>query len=127
MRKFKFEKLIRDDIAETILKHGGKVDYRILSDDEYIDELEKKLVEEGEELSGAKHEDLKEEIADIQEIIDNLLEALKSSREELDKIKLEKIKEKGSFKKRMFVHTVELPDNHEWMDYYVKKYPEIKD
>lgn len=39
-------KLVRDKIPEIIIAHGKKPITRILNDDEYIEELDKKLNEE---------------------------------------------------------------------------------
>lgn len=130
MKKFKFQKLIRDKIPGDIGREGGKVVSRILNDDEYLIELKKKLAEESEELFEAGPEKLVGEISDIQEIIDNMLEVLKIPKSELAKKQKEKNEKYGSFRKRIFVKEIELPENHKWLDYYLSnpdRYSEIKD
>ena len=129
MRKFKFSKLIRDKIADAIVKAGGKVNQRILDDKEYIEELKKKLVEEARELENAPQEDLLEEICDVQEIIDYLVEVLQSSQKEIERIRKQKEEKAGSFKRRIYVETVEVPDDYQWIPHYLsdpERYPEIK-
>lgn len=108
---------------------GGETNSRVLSDEEYVDELKKKLLEEVKELFRAKPQKLVEEIADVQEIVDNMLEALKTSKEEIKEKQDSKNNERGSFRKRIYIDTIEIPEDDEWLDYYLAnpdKYPEIK-
>lgn len=41
-----YNKLVRDNIPEIMIKNGAKPVTRILSDNEYLEELNKKLLEE---------------------------------------------------------------------------------
>jgi len=50
VRKFRFSKLVRDKIVEDIISNSGTPRWKTLSGREYIQELKKKLVEEGLEL-----------------------------------------------------------------------------
>lgn len=131
MRKFGFKKLVRDKIVENIISAGHKPDWKVLSDSEFVEELKKKIVEEASEVPRTdKPEEIVEELADIQEIIDNLLEVLKVSKTEFAKIQKQKKNEKGgSFKKRQYVETVETSDEvTKWVQYYLDnpdKYPEL--
>lgn len=129
MYKFKVAKLVRDKIAEEMIA-SENAGYRKLDDKEYVEELKKKILEEAKELLPVKKKDkIIKELGDIQEVIDTLIQALKSSRQELkDKQKREN-KKSGGFKKKIYIETVELGDDHEWLDYYLKnpdKYPKIK-
>lgn len=129
MRKFRFSKLVRDKIVDGIKNSGNKPIYRRLRKTEYIKELIKKMLEESEELPKTKSKELIEEIADIQEIIDNILEVLGVTKVELKKEQRRKNKKAGSFKKRLFIDYVEMKEGAEWIKYYLKhpkKYPEIK-
>lgn len=63
-----YNKLVRDRIPEIIENSGKKFTTRILGDNEYINELKKKLVEEMEEYQQTEtNEDALEELADILE------------------------------------------------------------
>jgi predicted house-cleaning noncanonical NTP pyrophosphatase (MazG superfamily) len=47
MKKFSFKKLVRDNVLEAMLKDQEQnPNYRTLSDDEFLIELKKKLLEE---------------------------------------------------------------------------------
>ena len=65
-----FNKLVRDKIPEKI-KNNGEVPYtRVLSDEEFRIELEKKLLEEcNEVLKAVSLEDRVEELADVLEVL----------------------------------------------------------
>lgn len=129
MRRFIFKKLIRDKVLDDMLKSGQEPLYHVMEDEEYLSELKKKLIEEAYELSSASPAQLLEEIADLQEVIDCLVEASKSTREDISKIQSQKITKKGSFKRRIYVQSAGGPDGSKFLDYYLKspdKYPEIK-
>ena len=129
MRKFKFSKLVRDKIVEDIISNGGKPKWKTLSNKEYIHELKKKLVEETLELLNAEGSEIPEELADVQEIIDNLLAALVITKNKFTEIQKKKNHKRGSFKKRQYIDTVEVEDSAEVVKFYLDhpdKYPEVK-
>lgn len=69
-----YNKLIRDKIPEITKADGWISKTRVLNKKEYIIELRKKILEEAKELSeGSGHDNLIEELSDIQEIIDAIL------------------------------------------------------
>lgn len=129
MHKFKIAKLVRDKIAEKMIA-SENADYKVLDDKKYIEELKKKVLEEAKELLPVKDKKkIVKELADIQEIIDTLIQALKSSKGKLREKQREENKKWGFFKKRLYIETIELDEVHEWLDYYLRnsdKYPEIK-
>jgi predicted house-cleaning noncanonical NTP pyrophosphatase (MazG superfamily) len=130
MRKFRFAKLVRDNIVDAIVSKGNTPKWRTLSDQEYIDELKKKLVEESAELVGASNEEVVTELADIQEIMDNLLEVLTVSKGELIAAQNQKNDKNGSFKKRLYIDVVEVGTGASEIEYYLKypeKYPEVRE
>ena len=131
MRRFKFSKLVRDKIVENIISVGNKPNWRVLSDTEFIRELKNKIVEESAEVP--RNNDPKavvEELADLQELIDSLLLAFGVSKKEFSKIRRNKNKERGAFKKRLYIEDVETTNKvTKWVKYYLDnpdKYPEIK-
>jgi predicted house-cleaning noncanonical NTP pyrophosphatase (MazG superfamily) len=70
------EKLVRDKIAEFVLKERGEVlNTRLASPEEYMQMLRNKLVEEAREvLEASTKEELAEELADLLEVMKALAE-----------------------------------------------------
>lgn len=129
MKRFGFNKLVRDKIVPNMIAQGRSPDYKILSDEEYVQELKKKIVEEASEVVVSDREHLPREVADIQEIIDILLGVLKINKRQLKNIGSKRVKEAGSFKKRYFVKTVGAQEGSEWLEYFLShpdRYPEVK-
>ena len=67
-----FNKLVRDKIPKIIKNNNEEPITRILNDEEYKIELEKKLLEEYNEVLNATGGDYLEELADMLEVIDAL-------------------------------------------------------
>ncbi len=92
-------KLVRDLIPD-IIKADGKVPItRILSEDEYIRELDNKLNEEVAEYQADKSI---EEMADVLEVLFAVCEARGYSVEQLMTVRQEKQDKRGGFKNRIF-------------------------
>lgn len=99
-----YNKLVRDKIPEIISNNNGKPVCRILNENEYKKELDKKLLEEVKEYL---KDDNSEEIADILEVLHAILEYKNVSIEEIEKIRLSKKEKRGAFEKRIFLENVE--------------------
>ena len=93
-----YEKLVRDNIPDIIKKSGKDCVIEIMDDEEYVEELNKKLAEEVDEhlISGSI-----EEIADIMEVIHSILEVKNISFEEVEKLRVEKREKRGGFKNKI--------------------------
>jgi predicted house-cleaning noncanonical NTP pyrophosphatase (MazG superfamily) len=100
-----YPKLVRDKIPEIIEKDTGqKPETRTLEGEEFQKYLLKKMVEESAELRNVKDkEHLAEELADIFEIIDELLSANQLKLEEIREIQKQKAERRGGFKKRILM------------------------
>ena len=99
-----YNKLVRDKIPEIIKNNGEEPNTRILSDEEYLSELNKKLQEEMKEY--LESGDI-EELADLEEVLLAILDAKNISHEEFEKIRLEKVKKRGAFKKKIFLESTD--------------------
>ena len=75
--------MVRDKIPEIIKSNGEEPITRILTDEEYKVELEKKLNEEYQEVLNATGKDRIEELADMLEIIKYLAKLENSTLEEV--------------------------------------------
>ena len=99
-----YNKLVRDMIPE-IIKNSGKVAHiHILSEDEYITELDKKL---GEEFAEYQADKSLEELADMLEVMYAIAAARGYSVEELETLRCEKAEKRGAFEKRIFLERVD--------------------
>ena len=92
-------KLVRDKIPEIIKNDGKKPVVQILSDEEYLTELDKKLNEEVAEYQADKS---LEEMADIVEVLFAICEARGYSVEELMQMRETKREKRGGFKNRIY-------------------------
>ena len=95
-----YNKAIRDKIPEIIQKDGHSCNVKTLSDEKFLEHLEKKLSEEVAEYQNDKNP---EELADILEVIYRIVQLKGMSREELEKIRIKKMDETGGFDKNLFL------------------------
>ena len=93
-------KAVRDKIPEIIQKDGHTCNVKTLSDEDFLVELEKKLSEEITEYQNDKN---LEELADILEVIYRIAGLKGLSKDELEKIRIKKVEERGSFDKNLFL------------------------
>ena len=93
----KYNKAIRDKIPKIIEDSGNTCNVKTLDDDQFLAEMEKKLVEELHEYQESKDV---EELADILEVIYRISE-LKGVN--LDKTRQEKVEKRGGFEKNLFL------------------------
>lgn len=92
-------KLVRDKIPEIIKKDGKSPIIEILSEEEYLIELDKKLNEEVAEYQADKSI---EEMADVIEVLFAICEARGYSVEELMKVREIKREKRGGFKDKIY-------------------------
>lgn len=97
-------KLVRDKILEIIKQADKTPVSHILSDDEYLSELDKKLNEECAEYQADKSI---EELADMLEVMYAIAEARGWSVSELEAVRREKAEKRGSFKEKIYLEYVE--------------------
>ncbi len=128
MRRFKFEKLVRDKIIEQQSKSGARPKHRTLSKAEHKEHLIEKVIEEAQEILEASGEKLAGEVADVQQALDDLKELLGITHTEVSKAQAIKNEKNGAFKKGIYVESVEVAEDDKWVEYYLKnpdRYPEI--
>lgn len=99
-----YNKLVRDRIPEIIETSGKICVTEILSDEAYLEMLDKKLDEELAEY----HKDQNiEELADLLEVIRACAVARGYSVEELEQVRVDKAAKRGGFEKRVLLKQVE--------------------
>ncbi len=101
-----YNKLVRDRIPDIILKDHCLPTTRILDDAEYLEELNKKLLEEVNEYL---KDDNIEEMVYILEVIRAILDYKNVTYEEIEEKRIKKAKKRGAFKERVFLEKVTEP------------------
>lgn len=102
-----YNKLIRDRIPQIIQAEGKSLKTRVLEETEYVAALLEKLEEEVEAFQDSQ---LLEELADVEEVIDAILEIKGWDRERLHLVQKQKAEARGNFKERLFLETVDSED-----------------
>lgn len=103
--KYVYNKLVRDKIPEEINKKSDrKANYRILDDNEYLKELDKKLFEEAHEFV---EEHSTQELADLMEVIGAIMKANNISLDDVEEARNIKNEKKGKFENKIYLIDVE--------------------
>ena len=103
MKTIYHNKLVRDKIPEIISYAGKQAVTRVLRDEEYLAELDRKLTEECVEYQADKSI---EEMADVLEVLYAIAEARGYSVEELERVRAAKAEKRGGFADRIFLEKV---------------------
>lgn len=101
-----YNKLVRDNIPSIIKGNGATPITRILNEEEYKKELEKKLYEEYNEVLEASGEDRVEELADMIEVIKYLAKLEGKELGDVIKTADEKSTKRGAFNDKIFLEKV---------------------
>jgi len=97
---------------------------------EFLKRLREKLLEEAAEIpfeKGTKQQII-DELSDVEQVMDDIRAQLDISDEEIQTAKQKKFARKGGFSDGIFVETIELRDDDEWVEYYRQepgKYEEL--
>ena len=98
-----YNKLVRDKIPDIIKSAGKQAVTRVLTDGEYLAELDRKLSEECVEYQADKS---LEEMADVLEVLYAIAAARGYSVEELERVRAEKAEKRGGFADKIFLEEV---------------------
>jgi predicted house-cleaning noncanonical NTP pyrophosphatase (MazG superfamily) len=96
----KYHKAIRDKIPGIIKKDGFSCNVETMSNEKFLLEMEKKLSEEVVEYQNDKNP---EELSDILEVIYRIAKLKGISKEQLEKIRLDKVVKRGAFEDNLFL------------------------
>ena len=123
MKRFQFDKLIRNNLPFIMQKEGVILNSTTLSQDEYISSLKQKLIEESNEVreSNSK-EELAIELADVMEVIHALAKANGLPIELIEEHRLRKLSINGTFDEKSYINYIEVEEtNTHIIDYLTKK------
>lgn len=101
MGKIFYHKLIRDRIPEIIEAAGKNCETIVLTEEEYLEALRSKLVEEAKEAQHALPSDLIKELADLQEVMDTLMAVYSITPEQVNVVQEKRRIERGGFEQRL--------------------------
>ena len=99
----KYKKLVRDKIPEIIKQNGEEPICRILEDEEYLKELNIKLLEEANEFIEARNV---EELADIMEVLDALVKVYNINWVDVKKEQESKKDKRGAFENKIYLEGI---------------------
>lgn len=99
-----YGKLVRDKIIDIIKANGEIPKYYKLSDEEFLNELHKKLLEEANEFI---EEDSPEELADLLEVVYAIAKHKNIDMKQVEDIRLKKREKRGGFENKIYLETVE--------------------
>ena len=102
-----YKKLVRDKIPEIIKRNNQKPITRILTDEEYKFELEKKLNEEYQEVLNASGEERIEELADMLEVMIYLAKLEGKNLNNIIDVCNKKHDKRGGFEEKIYLENVE--------------------
>ena len=103
--RYTYNKLVRDKIPEDIdSETGRKCKYRILNDEDYLKELNRKVLEEANEFI---EENSIEELGDLMEVINAIMKLKGYKMEKVKEVMKAKEKKKGAFNNKIFLEYVD--------------------
>jgi len=102
MPKFKLDKLVRDNLRNIYASIGQKAKYQKLTPDEHKSQLVRKIIEEVQEIQISDPiSDITDEIADIRQVLDDLMELYGISEDEVKKTQQKTYDKKAVFQKEL--------------------------
>ena len=95
-----YNKLVRDKIPEIIENNNETCETKVLNDEEYLIELNKKMQEEMNEYLASGEI---EELADLEEVLRAILNVKGCTYQEFENIRTHKVENRGAFDKKIFL------------------------
>lgn len=130
LKKFKVEKLGRNNTVQRFINNNIDVKYHVLTQEEYLQALKAKLIEEAKEVACENtKEAILDEMADVIEVFYALCKEYKISTEELEQARLQKVEERGVFDKKIYIENITMEDSNPKIQYFLdnsEKYPEFE-
>ncbi len=102
-------KLVRDKVPQIIKENEQIPTIRKLDEEDFVNELLRKLEEEIQEVIGARNdkEELMAEIGDVYEVVDAIIDLYKLDKNLILELQKKKKQERGRFEERIYLESVE--------------------
>lgn len=128
-KKIEIKKLVRDKTLFNFKENNIKYKSTILNRKVLKEKLLLKLLEEVQEvIESTNHKHLTEELCDVWEVFSKILDVNSIKFADIISLCNKKNKERGAFKKNIFVEWVEIDEDHPFMlKGYFKNYPVIEE
>lgn len=103
------DKLVRDRVPEALTEKGIVFEASVLSDEAFGRVLLDKLLEEVREVADAAPDEQLQELADVQEVLDELARFYGLTPEQVRTAQARKREARGGFERRVLLHWFEEP------------------
>jgi diadenosine tetraphosphate (Ap4A) HIT family hydrolase/predicted house-cleaning noncanonical NTP pyrophosphatase (MazG superfamily) len=131
LKRFKVEKLIRDNLPDIMREKGIEVHDRFMDEEEFLVRLKDKLLEEAAEVKQSSTvNELVEELGDTLEVLLTIANSNGITMEQIEQARIAKRDAKGGFDKKIYNRFVAIEDNNPAINYYLERpgqYPLICD
>ena len=101
-----YNKLVRDNIPDIIKNNGEEPIIEVLDDEKYKIELEKKQLEECNEVLNSNGNDRIEELSDLLEVMISLANLENRNLDDIEKVRIDKKNKRGGFTKKIYLKGV---------------------
>lgn len=119
MPTFILNKLVRSKLVSEYARMNQKVTYRPLTLEQHVEALKQKIIEEAKEIPvTGLDDDFISELADLQQVLDDLKEIRGVTDDQVVVVQKRKYDKKGGFLPGRYVEIIELQDNDPWLAYY---------
>ena len=102
-------KLVRDKVPQIIKENKQIPTIRKLNEEDFVNELFRKLEEEVQEIIGARNDknELVMEIGDVYEVLDAIIDLYKLDKSLILELQKKKKQERGGFEGKIYLESVE--------------------
>lgn len=130
MPEFILNKIVRDNYKDEYPKMGQEAKFIDLTPEQHKELLIKKFIEEASEIDlNESKDEITGELADLMQIFKDIMVLFEISEQQVEDFRQSKFDKKGGFINGVYVESIKLSDDDEWVQYYRKKpdvYPEKK-
>jgi dUTP pyrophosphatase len=113
---FHLDKLVRDKLPDMMREMGQEPEVIQLQGDAHIQALIAKVAEELAELDPSSPS-FATELSQVKQAVKDLID-ISVGDEEIERLRLEDVEKRGGFKEGLYISTLHLQPDDEWVEYY---------